>query len=156
MFLKIWALEEVEQTQQLHKINQEPTIFLLINAPGAMQNIDREPLFCTQFAKQKVCPIVYIIVFLEMFNPFQNKPWFLRVCSTNLLKTKSEKEKLLVMSNFSFLPYYFLPFSSNMKLSSANSFSFDGSKICRLGKGLDEIIIKSEEIFIKFFKYCYF
>ena len=34
------------------------TVFLLINAPGAMQNIDREPLLCTQFTKQKVCPTV--------------------------------------------------------------------------------------------------
>ena len=38
----------------------------------------------------------------RQFNPFPNKPWFLRVCSTNLLKTLWEKEKLLVMSNFSF------------------------------------------------------
>ena len=37
-----------------------------------------------------------------MFNPFPNKPWFLRVCSTSLLKTLWEKEKLLVTSNFSF------------------------------------------------------
>ena len=36
------------------------------------------------------------------FNPFSNKPWFLRVCSTSLLKTLWEKEKLLVKSNFSF------------------------------------------------------
>ena len=35
-------------------------------------------------------------------NPFPNKPWFLRVCSISLLKTLWEKEKLLVMSNFSF------------------------------------------------------
>ena len=35
-------------------------------------------------------------------NPFPNKPWFLRVCSTGLLKTLSEKEELLVTSNFSF------------------------------------------------------
>ena len=35
-------------------------------------------------------------------NPFPNKPWFLRVCSTSLLKTLWEKEKLLVTSNFSF------------------------------------------------------
>ena len=38
----------------------------------------------------------------ERVNPFPNKPWFLRVCSTSLLKTPWEKEKLLVMSNFSF------------------------------------------------------
>ena len=40
--------------------------------------------------------------YLYLFNPFPNKPWFLRVCSTSLLKTLREKEKLLVMSNFSF------------------------------------------------------
>ena len=38
----------------------------------------------------------------EWVNPFTNKPWFLRVCSTSLLKTVWEKEKRLVTSNFSF------------------------------------------------------
>ena len=42
-------------------------------------------------------------------NPFPNKPWFLRVCSTNLLKTLREKEKPLVTSNFSFFLNVFLP-----------------------------------------------
>ena len=42
------------------------------------------------------------------FNPFPNKPWFLRVCSSSLLKTRWEKEKLLVTSNFSFSPECFL------------------------------------------------
>ena len=37
-----------------------------------------------------------------LFNPFPNKPWFLLVCSAGLLKTLWEKEKLLLMSNFSF------------------------------------------------------
>ena len=37
-----------------------------------------------------------------LLNPFPNKPWFLRVCSTSLLKTLWEKDKLLVTSNFSF------------------------------------------------------
>ena len=36
------------------------------------------------------------------FNPFPNKPWFLRFCNRSLLKTLWEKEKLLVTSNFSF------------------------------------------------------
>ena len=44
------------------------------------------------------------------FNPFPNKPWFLRVCSTSLLKTLLEKEKLLVMGNFSFSHSVFNPF----------------------------------------------
>ena len=43
-------------------------------------------------------------------NPFPNKPWFLRVCSTDLLKTLWEKEKLLVTSNFSFSHSVFYPF----------------------------------------------
>ena len=43
-------------------------------------------------------------------NPFPNKPWFLRVCSTSLLKTLREKEKLLVTSNFSFSHSVFYPF----------------------------------------------
>ena len=42
-------------------------------------------------------------------NPFPNKPWFLRVCSTSLLKTQWEKEKLLVTSNFSFSHSVFYP-----------------------------------------------
>ena len=44
------------------------------------------------------------------FNPFPNKPWFLLVCSTSLLKTLWEKEKLLVTSNFSFSHSVFYPF----------------------------------------------
>ena len=36
------------------------------------------------------------------FSPFPNKPWILHVCSTSLMKTLWEKEKLLVISNFSF------------------------------------------------------
>ena len=47
---------------------------------------------------------------LQLINPFPNKPWFLRVCSTSLLKTLWEKEKLLVTSNFSFSHSVFYPF----------------------------------------------
>ena len=51
------------------------------------------------------------------FNNYPNKSCFLRVCSTRLLKTQGEKEKLLVTSNFSFFTVFsnrldnFLPFS---------------------------------------------
>ena len=38
----------------------------------------------------------------DQLNPFPNNPWFLRVCSTSLLKTLWEKEKLLITSNSSF------------------------------------------------------
>ena len=43
-------------------------------------------------------------------DPFPNKPWFLRVCSTSLLKTLWEKEKLIIMSIFSFSHSAFYPF----------------------------------------------
>ena len=46
----------------------------------------------------------------ERVNPFANKPLFLHVCSTCLLETLSEKQKLLVMSNFSFYHQQFLIF----------------------------------------------
>ena len=137
-------------------------------------------------------------------NPFPNKPWFLLVCHTNLLLTLWEKEKLLIMSNFSFSDIVFYHFgelftifikanvvvyklfqfrraenllfgkdltlsqtspgfyvsaekvflktlrekekllltvwralchfSTNLKLSSANSFNLEETKLCRLGK----------------------
>ena len=78
---------------------------------------------------------------IRHLNSFPNKPWFLRVFSTSLLKTLWGKEKLLVTSNFPFTHsvFYclenFLQFSSNLKLSSADCFNFEESKICCLGKG---------------------
>ena len=45
----------------------------------------------------------------RQFNPFPNNPWFSQVCSTSLLKTLWEKEKLLVTSNFSFSCSVFYP-----------------------------------------------
>ena len=44
------------------------------------------------------------------FNPFPNKPWFLRVSCKSLLKTLWEMEKLLVTSNFSFSHSVSYPF----------------------------------------------
>ena len=41
------------------------TLFLPINAPRAMQNANRAPLFCAQFAKLKVCPILYFLCFRD-------------------------------------------------------------------------------------------
>ena len=76
------------------------------------------------------------------FNPFRNNPWFSCVCSTSLLKTLWEKEKLLIASNFSFSHSVFYPFAelfaifaSSLELSSANPSSLVESKICCLGKG---------------------
>ena len=73
-------------------------------------------------------------------KPFPNKPWFLCVYSTSLLENTMGKgeivrnEQFLLFQQFSTHLESFLPFSSNLKLS-ANSLSFEESKICRLGKG---------------------
>ena len=70
-----------------------------------------------------------------LLKPLPKKPWFLRVCSKRLLTTLWEKEKLLISSDFSFshsvlYPFNnFLQFSSTLKLSSADYFSLEESKI---------------------------
>ena len=51
-----------------------------------------------------------VLITTEQDNPFPNKPCFLRVSSTSLLKTLWEKEKFLVTSNFSFSHSIFYPF----------------------------------------------
>ena len=56
--------------------------------------------------------LTWIKTFCMCINPFPNKPWFLRVCRTSLLKTLWEKEKLLVTSNFSFSHSVFYPFEA--------------------------------------------
>ena len=45
----------------------------------------------------------------QPFNLFPPKQWFLRDCSTRLMKTLWEKVKLLVTSNFSFSHSVFYP-----------------------------------------------
>ena len=46
----------------------------------------------------------------EFLNHFPNKPWFLRICSTSILKTLYEREKsLLITINFSFSHSVCLP-----------------------------------------------
>ena len=47
----------------------------------------------------------------------------------------ARNEQFLLFSQVSIHLDNFLQFSSNLKLSSANSFSFEESKICHLGKG---------------------
>ena len=74
-------------------------------------------------------------------NPFPNKPWFSHVCSRGLLKTLGKGEIarneqfLLFPQCFLTVMENFLPFSSNSKLLSANSFNLEESKISHLGKG---------------------
>ena len=72
------------------------------------------------------------------FNPFPNKPLSLHVCSISLENTVGTGE-IVPNEQFFLFPVFstrlenFLPFSSNLKLSSANSLSLEESKICRLG-----------------------
>ena len=60
------------------------------------------PLCCIFWSNLSCMFITYLQITDTIINPFPNKPWFLRVCSTCLLKTMREKEKLLVTSSFSF------------------------------------------------------
>ena len=69
----------------------------------------------------------------QVVNPFSNKHWFIHVFSRSLLKTLWEKEKLLFPTVFSTRLGDFQSFSSNLKLSYANSFNLEESQICQLG-----------------------
>ena len=79
-------------------------------------------------------------ILLSADNPFPNKLWFLRVWGTSLLKILWVKEKLLIISNFSFFHSLFYPLGElsailiKFKIVGAHSFSLEGCKICCLGK----------------------
>ena len=83
----------------------------------------------------------YHFLLYPAFNPFPNKPWFLPVFSTSLLKTLGKGEiarnKQFLLFPQCLLPVWrnVLPFSSNLKLSPANSLVLEESKLCHLGKG---------------------
>ena len=72
----------------------------------------------------------------------QTSPGFLRVCSTNLLKTLWEEEKLLVMSNFSFSHSVFCPIRKlstifiNFEIVVCKLFQFGRAQNLSFGKGL--------------------
>ena len=62
-----------------------------------------QQFFLTYKKEITIISVLHIMSFCKYFfnsNPFLNKPLFLCICSTNLLKTQWEKEKLLMMSNF--------------------------------------------------------
>ena len=78
-----------------------------------------------------------------LFNPVPNKPCMVFTClqfkpfeNTVGEGEIASNEKFLLFP-LCFLPVWitFLPFSSNLEMSSANPFSLEGSKICCLGKG---------------------
>ena len=58
-------------------------------------------MFLSRDYQESVQNYIFILR-VNYINPFPNRPLFLRVCSTSLLKTQWKKKKLLVTSNFSF------------------------------------------------------
>ena len=83
-----------------HKVNSLPyidphpyeKIFRLPNSKSFERTVSNWMKMVENFPQSKK----------KSINLFPNKPWFLRVCSISILKTLWEKEKLLLMSNFSF------------------------------------------------------
>ena len=79
-------------------------------------------------------------------NPFPNKPWFLHVCRTSLLKTLCKKEKFLVTSNFSFSHSVFYPFGKvstifiKSEIVVCKLFKFGKLKNLSFGKGLTKTL----------------
>ena len=76
------------------------------------------------------------------FNPFPHNDTFLMPLGNKPFENTVGKGEIARNEQFllfpqCFLPIWnnFLPFSSNLKLSSANSFSLEESKICRLVMG---------------------
>ena len=71
----------------------------LLRAISPFPTVFSKDLYCRLFKTRACLGKGYTCSFI---NPFPNKPWFLHVCSTSLLKIVREKEKLFVTSNFSF------------------------------------------------------
>ena len=109
-----------------------------------------DPMFCEQRGESdvtlilcNVLPQCFPTLQISFFNSFPNKPWFLRVCSTSLLKILWEKREIARNEQFLLFPQCFLPFwrillhfPTNYEFSSANSFSMEESNISRMGKHL--------------------
>ena len=91
------------------------------------------------------------------FNPFPDKPWFSCVCSTSILKTRWEKEKLLVIINFSFSHTVFYPFGElpaifiKFKIVICKLFQFGRVYNLLSGKGLNKYNLL--KISLKFLSY---
>ena len=88
------------------------------------------------------------------FNPFPNKPWFLGVFSTSLLKTLRENEKLLLMTNFSFCHSVFYPFielsvlSIEFEIAICKFLDFEKVYNLSFGKGLNSVAPTNDFLFL--------
>ena len=76
----------------------------------------------------------------KFLSNFPNKPMFLHDCSRSLLRTLWKKEKLFIVSNFSFsrrVFHFFRELSTifiEFIIVSANLLSLEANKVCCLGK----------------------
>ena len=93
-------------------------------------------IFSTLSKTEIISLTTFVLLSASACIPFPNKPWFLRVCCTSLLKTLGKGE---IARNEQFLHFpqcflfsthleSFLPFLSNLKWSCANSFSLKSLK----------------------------
>ena len=117
------------------------TQFLIIYSLYIVQGLCRFPLELQTFCNIACC----CQSTMWGINPFPNRPLFLRVCCSNLLKILWEKEKLLVTSNISFSHSVFYPSSVlsaifiTFKIVICKLYQFGSVKLL-FGKGLSQIL----------------
>ena len=108
---------------------------------GRASKIGRRPIEHTQIALPILAALPLAKTNRLIVNPFPNKPWFLRVCSTSFLKTLWEKEKLLVTRKFSLSHSVFYPFGQlstiliKLKAVVCKLFQFGRVQNLSFGKG---------------------
>ena len=103
------------------------------------------PEFYTFSTRLKKGLLLMVVKTLEIFYKgltlSQTSPGFCMSAVQVFNKSLLERRNCLLQAISPFLTVFstcleiILPFSSNLKLSSANSFNLEESKICRLGKG---------------------
>ena len=107
--------------------------------PAKSMELIKRPFFFQLFSHSSGFRVLKI---LDLIIPFPNKPWFLSVTCTSLLKTLWEKEKLLVTSNFSSSHSVFYPFGQlsailiKLEIVVCQCFEFERVKNLSFGKEL--------------------
>ena len=129
----------------LHFFHLFLLLIIIYKSKTTIFSIQREKIITSLFRK-----VTKVLAnnFKIYINPFPNKPRFLRVCITSLLKTLREKEKLLVTSNFSYSHSVFFPFGEHsaifikFEIVVCKLFHCGKSEILSFGKGLIEFLIR--------------
>ena len=87
----------------------------------------------------------------EKFNPFSNKPWFLRDCSTSLSQTLGKGETAC-NKQFLLFPQCFLPFEElyaifiKFKIVICKLFQFGWVQNLSFGKGLNNLLLTNIKV----------